>query len=264
MSIQSAARRAHSQSSSARAVGTGPRAILAADALVGVDQHDAVFGALVGRARRAHGHAGGVLAVQAGFREMHVRAHRVLADLEGLHPVEERTGRLGAVGIGSASGPPIAPVFHSLQLRRRRGSRRRRRGRSPARAASAERSSAAVPVIAAADSCRSRARRARARHAGRRFGHPRMRLGSARRLPLCSMRTRRSNQAAWPVTGSAVGPAHAVARRRQQLVDQVVQQEAVAGFGRVRREAPGALRLPIAFQVHTVLGLTASLQRDLR
>ena len=49
----------------AHAVGAGPRAVLAADALVVVDQHDAVLGALVARAGRAHRHAGRVLAVQA-------------------------------------------------------------------------------------------------------------------------------------------------------------------------------------------------------
>src|SRR5690606_31152653 len=49
----------------ARAVRAGPRAQLAADALVLVHQHDAVLGALVAGAGRAHGHAGRRLAVQA-------------------------------------------------------------------------------------------------------------------------------------------------------------------------------------------------------
>src|SRR5690606_29178358 len=41
----------------ARSVGAGPAAQLAADALVLVDQHDAVLGALVACARRTHGDA---------------------------------------------------------------------------------------------------------------------------------------------------------------------------------------------------------------
>src|SRR3546814_8385723 len=51
----------------ARAVGAGPGAQLAADAGVGVDQHDAVLGALVGGPGRADGDAGRVVAVQAGL-----------------------------------------------------------------------------------------------------------------------------------------------------------------------------------------------------
>src|SRR5690606_30396178 len=54
----------------ARAVGAGPRAQLAADAFVLVDQHDAVLGALVAGAGRAHGDAGRRLAVQARAREV--------------------------------------------------------------------------------------------------------------------------------------------------------------------------------------------------
>src|SRR3546814_1615707 len=60
----------------ARAVRAGPRAQLAADALVLVDQHDAVLGALVAGAGGAHGHAGRRFAVQARARE--VQGHRRL------------------------------------------------------------------------------------------------------------------------------------------------------------------------------------------
>src|SRR5690606_18406804 len=54
----------------AGAVGAGPGAELAADALVLVDQHDAVLGALVAGAGRADGDAGRGVAVQAGAREV--------------------------------------------------------------------------------------------------------------------------------------------------------------------------------------------------
>ena len=82
----------------AHAVRAGPRAVLAADALVVVDQHDAVLGALVARARGAHRHARRILAVQARLREVHRLRVRVLAHLEGLHAVEERADGIGAVG----------------------------------------------------------------------------------------------------------------------------------------------------------------------
>ena len=55
----------------ARSVGTGPGTQLAADALVLIDQHDAVLGTLVARAGRADGDAFRCLAVQTGAREMH-------------------------------------------------------------------------------------------------------------------------------------------------------------------------------------------------
>ena len=50
----------------------------------------------------------------------------------------------------------------------------------------------------------------------------------------------------------------------QQLGDHVVEQEAAAGLRRVVVEAPGAARLPMAFQVHTVSGLTPSISSHLR
>src|SRR5690606_21922506 len=95
----------------ARAVGAGPRTQLAADALVLVDQHDAVLGALVAGAGRAHRHAGRGFAVQAGTREM--QRHRRLRVLPGhrggrsrrtlrgdfiaVHAVEPHAGRRLAV-----------------------------------------------------------------------------------------------------------------------------------------------------------------------
>ena len=85
-------------SSSRTPYGTRPRAVLAADALVVVDQHDAVLRALVARARRAHRHARRILAVQAGLREVHGLRVRELADLERLHAVEEGAGRILVVG----------------------------------------------------------------------------------------------------------------------------------------------------------------------
>src|SRR5215475_9965848 len=63
----------------ARAVGAGPRAELAADTEVLVDQHDAVLGALERGAGRADGDAGGLRAVQARAREVHGAAARPVA-----------------------------------------------------------------------------------------------------------------------------------------------------------------------------------------
>ena len=131
----------------ARAVRARPRTQLAADALVRIDQHDAVLRALVACPGRAHGHAGRRLAVQARAREMHglrwragngecgigngrsrwpdawrmagfshsrfptpdSRLHRIR-----MHPVEPHPMRLGAVGIGIGQGAEVAAVVPFL------------------------------------------------------------------------------------------------------------------------------------------------------
>ncbi len=97
----------------ARAVRAGPRAVLAADALVVIDEHDAVLGALVARAGGTHRHARRVLAVQAGLRKVHRLGVRIFADLEGLHAIEERPRRIRSVRAlighraGGAGGVPL-------------------------------------------------------------------------------------------------------------------------------------------------------------
>ena len=97
----------------ARAVGAGPGAQLAADAGVGIDQHDAVRRALVGGAGRADGDAGRRLAMQTGAREMHGAARRAVAHLVGVHAVEPGAVRIAAVGVlvgqrrGIAAGVPL-------------------------------------------------------------------------------------------------------------------------------------------------------------
>src|SRR5262249_51367486 len=77
----------------ARAIGAGPRAQLASDAGLGVDQHDAVLGALEGGTRGTHADARRFFAMEARAREVHRTARRVLAHLVGVHTVEP-----GAVG----------------------------------------------------------------------------------------------------------------------------------------------------------------------
>src|SRR5690606_15781051 len=80
----------------ARAVGAGPAAELAADALVRVDQHDAVLGALVAGAGGADGDAGGGVAVEAAAGE--VERHRGL--FRGLAPVRPAGTVRGRRGTG--------------------------------------------------------------------------------------------------------------------------------------------------------------------
>ena len=89
----------------AHAVRARPGAVLAADALVVIDQHDAVLGPLVAGAGRAHRHARRILAVQARFREMDRLRVRKLAHLEGLHAVEERAGRIVVVRVEVGERP---------------------------------------------------------------------------------------------------------------------------------------------------------------
>src|SRR3546814_1835071 len=84
----------------AGAIGTGPGAELAADAGVGVDQHDAVLGALVGSAGRADGDAGRILAVQAGLREVNGAAVAIVRDdLEAVDAVEPDAGEIGRANV---------------------------------------------------------------------------------------------------------------------------------------------------------------------
>src|SRR5204863_9042313 len=81
-----------------RTIGASPGTQLAADAEAFVDQDDAVLGALVGGAGRAHRDAGRLVAMQAGFREMHGPRPGALALLEGMDAVEPHPP--GAIAIG--------------------------------------------------------------------------------------------------------------------------------------------------------------------
>ena len=103
-----------------RAVGAGPGAELAADAGVGVDQHDAVLRPLVGGAGRADGDAGRVLAVQAGLGEVHRAAVALVAHhLEGVDAVEPHAAGIGAVRVAvgqrrrMAGGVPLLAVHRA-------------------------------------------------------------------------------------------------------------------------------------------------------
>src|SRR5690606_4703813 len=101
----------------ARAVRAGPAAQLAADALVLVDQHDAVLGALVAGAGGADRHAGRGLAVQARAREVQglrgLRGRGVRFQLVAVHAIEPHARRVLTVGLfvgqrpGDAAGVPF-------------------------------------------------------------------------------------------------------------------------------------------------------------
>jgi hypothetical protein len=81
-------------------VRAGPGAQAAADAIALVDQNDAVLDPLVAGTRRADGDTGRILAMQAGFWEM----HKLRGTLRGLHlvavdAVEESARGGGAIGV---------------------------------------------------------------------------------------------------------------------------------------------------------------------
>ena len=111
----------------ARTIGAGPGTQAAADAHILVHQHDAVVGALVGGAGGADGDTGRLLAMQAGFREMHDARLARLADdlpalryhLEGMHAVEPSAGNIRAIGVlvgkggAVAAGVPFLAVDHA-------------------------------------------------------------------------------------------------------------------------------------------------------
>lgn len=83
----------------ARAIRARPGAQLAANTGVGVDQHDAILGAFVGRAGGTDRDAGGFLTVKTGAREIHRAAVVAFAGLVAVHAVEPHTLRLRLVGI---------------------------------------------------------------------------------------------------------------------------------------------------------------------
>src|SRR6516162_5492832 len=83
----------------ASTVRASPGAQFAADADVFVDQHDPVLGALVGRAGRAHGDAGRLLAMQAGFREIDGARALPVAFLVRVDAVEPDAPGLRAIGV---------------------------------------------------------------------------------------------------------------------------------------------------------------------
>src|SRR5690606_18017864 len=102
----------------ARTIGAGPRAELAADARVRVDQHDAVLGPFVGGARWTDRHARRGLAVQARAGEVHRPARRPLPHLVAVDAVEPRPERVGAVGVLVGQRRRVAARIPFLAARR--------------------------------------------------------------------------------------------------------------------------------------------------
>ena len=189
----------------ARPVRAGPGAQAAADAQILVDQDDAVLGALVRCARRAHGDAGGVLAVQAGLREVHGVAVRSLAHLIAVHPVQPGAARLGAVRvlIGQRRRVPAGVPFLAADHARLAADagveidhQAEPTGRAGLRQAGHRRARNSRPYLEIAGRT--------GRPAGGRSGVNRGALSPASAGSARSTRTRRSYQAAWPVTGSAL------------------------------------------------------------
>src|SRR5262249_55710550 len=101
------------------AVGTSPGAQLASDAEVRIDQHDAVLGALVGGAGRAHGHAVGLLAVIAILRDIDGAAVLAFAEFERVHAIEPHAPRLRVIRTefrqrpGLAESVPLLAAHHA-------------------------------------------------------------------------------------------------------------------------------------------------------
>src|ERR1700732_3588862 len=90
------------------AIRTGPGAQLAADADRFVDQHDPVFGALVGGPRRAHGNASRLLAMQARFGEIDGPRTLSVAFLEGVDAVQPNPPSARAIRVEIGQRADIA------------------------------------------------------------------------------------------------------------------------------------------------------------
>ena len=99
----------------AGAVGAGPGAQVAADADVGIDQHDAILGALEAGPGRADGDAGRRLAVQAGAGEVDAAClFPFTAGLIAVYPIEPDAQRLSLIGIDVGQGRRPALVVPLL------------------------------------------------------------------------------------------------------------------------------------------------------
>src|SRR5207244_11452651 len=92
----------------ARAVRTGPRTQLAADAERGIDENDAVLGAFVGSAGRAHRHAVRLLAMVAVLGKIYGAPVLAVAHFERVHAIEPHAPGLGLIGTELRQGPGFA------------------------------------------------------------------------------------------------------------------------------------------------------------
>ena len=189
----------------ARAIGAGPGAQPAADAQLLVDQDDAVLGALVRRPGRADRDAGGILAMQAGLGEMHGAAVRALADLVAVDAVQPGAARSRAIRVlvgqrrRMAAGVPFLAGDHA-GLAADAGVEIDHQAEPPGRASRGQ-----AGHRGARNSCPYLETSGRRGQARRRAQRGRIAARSAPPRPGArSMRTRRSYQAAWPVTGSAL------------------------------------------------------------
>ena len=190
----------------ARSIGAGPTAELAADAFVLVDQHYAVRRALVGRAGRADRDAGGRLAMQAGAREVHRAPAHIRRVFVRVDAVEPDAVDVAAVRIDVGQRRHVSAGVPFLAGRHAR----------LAADASVEVDDEAKFLVGgggeAGHSAASRLARKSAPKAS--FSAGAEKCGGCTNRSNCgsvkpassgahfSMRTLRSNHAAWPVTGS--------------------------------------------------------------
>ena len=79
-----------------------------------VDQHNAVLGTLVAGACRADGHAGRVVAMQAGAREMQRPAVRALAQLEQLRMITAKEKKSARAVLRAAAMTYVAAAVQTL------------------------------------------------------------------------------------------------------------------------------------------------------
>src|SRR5207247_9102256 len=103
----------------ARAVRTGPRTQLAADAERGIDENDAVLGAFVGSAGRAHRHAVRLLAMVAVLGKIYGAPVLAVAHFERVHAIEPHAPGFGLIGTelrqrpGFAERVPLLAAHHA-------------------------------------------------------------------------------------------------------------------------------------------------------
>ena len=110
------------------AIGTRPRTEFAADAGVGIDQHDSVFGPLVRGPCRADRYAVRFLTVQAGAWKMNCPAAGSVTGFKAVNPVQPCTVGVVAIGVDIGKRRRVSARYSiPCSLRHRRDTRRKYR-----------------------------------------------------------------------------------------------------------------------------------------
>src|SRR6185437_6375243 len=235
-----------------RPVGTGPRAELAADADLGVDEHDAVLCALVRGAGRTDRHTEGILAVQAGAGQVHGARASVCGDFIRMHTVEPHAVGLRPLLVVIRQRAELPAVVPFLAAHRTGMA-------TDAGIEVDDQSESLGPWGSIGQHGHQPVLEARLSRTG--FAPSRGATSADASRPQGSIATVTSNQAACPVTGSEFECGASAPSFGRYSEMTWLRRNARRNSGELCRRAQAPARLPIAFQVQTVSRLTPVIVR---